>query len=151
MSSPEAVCAFSTTGPIVAGSTRPTAQNAGRLLHTGHEVSGRGRQRGYQQVAERVTCELTGDETMLEGVAERRPFRQQRADAATEVAGGGNAEQLTEPATRTAVVGDRDDRRDLGGVLPSRPERLGEPVAAADRNHLRGTAGGPLAHRSMSR
>ena len=88
---------------------------------------------------------------MLEGVAERRPFRQQRADAAAEVARRGNAEQLTEPATRTAVVGDSDHSRELGGVLPSRFECLGEPVTAADRNHLRSTAGGLLAHRSMSR
>ena len=98
-----------------------------------------------------MTCELPGHETMLEGVAERRPFRQQRADAAPEVAGSGYAEQLTEPATRTAVVGDRDHGRDLGGIPSSRFECLGEPVAAADRNYLRGASGGPLAHRSMSR
>jgi hypothetical protein len=126
-------------------------KHACRLLHPGHEVASRGRERGYQQVAERVACELTGGKAMLERFGERRRLWQQRADATTEVTGGGNAEQLTEPTARTAVVGDRDHRRELKGILPSCPQRLGEPVAAPDRNHSRGATGRPSAHRLISR
>ena len=60
--------------------------------------------------------------------------------------GAGMPRQLAQPAARAAVVGDRDHRRQLARVAPA-AERLGEPVAAADRDHLRASrAGGRLAH-----
>ena len=125
-------------------------ENSGGLLHTRDEVAGREHERGYEQVAEGVTGEQTGCETMLQGVAERRRLGQQGADTASEVAGSGYAEQLTEPTARAAVVGNRNHGRQIAGIQSCRLECLGEPMATADRNNFRG-AGGPLAQRSMSR
>ena len=127
------------------------SQNATRLLNPGHEVSGGARHGGDQQVAEGVARELAAGEAILESLGERGRLGQQRSDATPEITRGGNAEKLSQPAARAAVVGDRDHRRELGRVLPSCLECLGEPMTAPDRDHFRGDDGPPFAQRSMSR
>ncbi len=127
------------------------AEGTRRLFDAAREVAGRRGHGGDEQIAESVTRELALREAELEGVTEGRGVGQERPDAAPQVPGGGNAEQLPEPSARAPVIGDRHDRGQLAGIEPAGTQRLGEPMAAPDGDHLRGGCRRPRAHRSMSR
>src|SRR5437763_4864676 len=115
------------------------------LGHGEEEVTGRGGQAGDDQVAEGVALQLPGVEAVLEG---RRPDRggAQGDQALAEVSRRRDPEYLPQPTTPAAVVGHRDDGRDVSAVLAHGSQGRSQSVAAAEGHHPRSSA-----HRCTSR
>ena len=132
-----ATSAFSTTGTDVAGRTRPAAPTRAPATSRAEPKSPVTLARpGDDQVAEGVALEVAGREAVLERPRPQRVLGGHGDQATPQVAGGGDAGDLAQPATRAAVVGDRHDRGDAAGVAPDRLEGRGQAVPAADGDHV---------------
>ena len=84
---PRPASAFSTTGSVVAGRTRPThAEQQGRLVDPRDQVTAGVHEPGQDQVAQRVARQLPLVEAVLEGGGQRGVLVRQRHQALAEVA-----------------------------------------------------------------
>ncbi len=76
-------------------------------------------------------------EAVLEELAHRRLGLGERDEAVADVADGRDPELVAQAARRAAVVGDRDDRGQVGAVLLEAAEQDRQAGAAADRDDPR--------------
>ena len=89
-----------------------------------------------QEVAHGVAGEvpLVLGEPVLEQLRHRRLRLGERRQAVADVADGRDPQLLAQAAARAAVVGNRDDRRDVRRVLLETAQERGEPCPTPDRN-----------------
>ena len=90
-----------------------------------------------QEVAHRVASEvaLVLGEAVLEQLRHRGLRLSERREAVADVPDGCDSELLAEAPRGTPVVGDRDDRGDVRGVLLEPAKERGKAGAAPDRHH----------------
>ena len=83
-------------------------------------------------------------EAVLEDVVHQRLRVGERRDAVADVADGRDAQRFAQHARRAAVVGDRDDGRQVAGVLLEAAQQRGKPRPAADGHDPRAAREEPL-------
>ena len=124
------------------------AQRPGELTDRGREPARALHQRGHDEVAESVAGQpVVALEAVLEQPAPHLVAGRQRDDAVAQVADRGDVEGLAEKAGRSAVVGHRHHRGDVGRAQASvvagageltlqSQEQDREPGAAPDTDDL---------------
>ncbi len=110
-------------------------QPAGRV-ERGGEVAGGVGEADEDQIAERVTIELTGRETVFERVRPELVVGEGH-ETPTEVSRREHAQIAAETSRRAPVVGHADDRGDRRRVPADTAERSRQPVPASERDDRR--------------
>ena len=125
--------AFSVTASTVAGTTRPAAPRSRPASSSAaREIAERFGQTDDDEIAERVTRELAGREPVLERGRPRSVVAREGDETLAQVTRRRDAEIAPQPARRSAVVGDADDRGERRGVVPCGAQRDRETVSAAE-------------------
>ena len=115
-------------------------EDARRFRDRGLHAAGDLGHGGNEQVAERVAGHAHAGavvEAVLEELRDQGLGIGERGDAVADVAGGDDVQVATQPTARSAVVGDGDDRREVGRVLLQAAQQVRQTGAAAEGDDAR--------------